>query len=330
MEPVQTVRFSPDPQQRTPFPDVKPTEADCHCDYSGDFGLDVEAEPKKRIKKKKPLAVSLPLSHHVRQALTNFFPGGHSSHVHETIREKSMAGATSSVKDGGFRSDRAYGGGIEFCYRRHNADFKAESLTAVQQRVPVSPPIIAEARKCSATSSVVVASEDDTIEQRRQQYHLTPSEIAASPNVVLNAGYDTTALQVPVTKGFTGVTGDTVLGTGNSAGGSDAVTGGRKLLSPHDAGDDDFRARNRQPVSILSSEQYFTKDFVEFFLKADEAEEFMKQVDLGGVCISFTMEVQSNLFNCYFSLGKDVQLCLQGMERLISRCLNVRSSVYTK
>ncbi|CDI86007.1 hypothetical protein, conserved [Eimeria praecox] len=57
----------------------------------------------------------------------------------------------------------------------------------------------------------------------------------------------------------------------------------RRLLDPSSAGEEDyFPARRRRRAFKRNMPEYFTRSFVEMFLKEDEVEEFMKLVDLAG------------------------------------------------
>lgn len=285
LESLQTTRFSPDPQQRMPAPDFEPSFQDGNVEYSEGFRRNVETVPSKRLEKGNSTGPVFPIGHRVRLALGNFLPRSRSSLVKETAHEKCATYAVSLVKDDDFESERSYTGNIG-CGHGRQYDFKGKCPKSVPQQVQVSPLIKADGRSFSEASSVIFVSEYDSIEQGHRHYHLMSSATAASPSTVLDSCPETTGHQAMQPKPATGITGETCVGPGN-IGGSEAGTGGRKLLSPHDAGDDDCRARNRHPVSTLAGEQYFTREFVEFFLKPDEADEFMKQVDLGGTSFPF-------------------------------------------
>lgn len=57
--------------------------------------------------------------------------------------------------------------------------------------------------------------------------------------------------------------------------------GARRLLDPNNAGEEEYSRRPRYG-SAPAAPDYFTRAFVEMFLKGDEVDEFMKQVDLAG------------------------------------------------
>lgn len=58
--------------------------------------------------------------------------------------------------------------------------------------------------------------------------------------------------------------------------------GARRLLNPNNAGEEEHSRRPRQG-STSGPPEYFTKAFVEMFLKGEEVDEFMKEVDLAGI-----------------------------------------------
>lgn len=62
-----------------------------------------------------------------------------------------------------------------------------------------------------------------------------------------------------------------------------AAEGGgiRRLLDPSNAGDEEYSRRPRYGSNATRPE-YITRSFVEMFLKGDEVDEFMKQVDVAG------------------------------------------------
>lgn len=60
-------------------------------------------------------------------------------------------------------------------------------------------------------------------------------------------------------------------------------SGTRRLLDPRHVTDDDYIANQKGLYGYSGvSPEYFTRVFVEMFLKGDEVDEFMKLVDLAG------------------------------------------------
>ncbi|KAL8274718.1 hypothetical protein Esti_001433 [Eimeria stiedai] len=111
-------------------------------------------------------------------------------------------------------------------------------------------------------------------------------------------------------------------GIGGCASPSNEGGGGRRLLDPNNAGEEEYGRRSRYGPSQPAPE-YFTRAFVEMFLRGDEVDEFMKQVDLAG----HGKINQSMLKRAVISIYKMRKALLKSLTSQASICKTVRRMI---
>ncbi|KAL8432965.1 hypothetical protein Efla_001173 [Eimeria flavescens] len=98
--------------------------------------------------------------------------------------------------------------------------------------------------------------------------------------------------------------------------------GNRRLLDPNNAGEEDYGRRVRHG-SVQSAPEYFTRQFVEIFLKGDEVDEFMKEVDLAG-----HGKINKSMFKrAVISIYKMRKALLKSLTSQASICKTVRRMI---
>ncbi|KAL8433268.1 hypothetical protein ACSSS7_004053 [Eimeria intestinalis] len=111
-------------------------------------------------------------------------------------------------------------------------------------------------------------------------------------------------------------------GAGGCASPSNEGGGGRRLLDPNNAKEEEYSRRSRYGPAQPAPE-YFTKAFVEMFLRGDEVDEFMKQVDLAG----HGKINQSMLKRAVISIYKMRKALLKSLTSQASICKTVRRMI---
>ncbi|KAL8447021.1 hypothetical protein Emag_004493 [Eimeria magna] len=111
-------------------------------------------------------------------------------------------------------------------------------------------------------------------------------------------------------------------GVGGCASPSNETGGGRRLLDPNNAGEEEYSRRSRYGPAQPAPE-YFTRAFVEMFLRGDEVDEFMKQVDLAG----HGKINQSMLKRAVISIYKMRKALLKSLTSQASICKTVRRMI---
>ncbi|KAL8452739.1 hypothetical protein Emed_001303 [Eimeria media] len=173
-----------------------------------------------------------------------------------------------------------------------------------------------------ASSSITAlrrGPEEDEEQQQRPQRVARGTAVLGAININSSLFNDGDFGTIPFPKG-----GPTSAepGVGNCASPSNETGGGRRLLDPNNAGEEEYGRRMRYGPAQPAPE-YFTRAFVEMFLRGDEVDEFMKQVDLAG----HGKINQSMLKRAVISIYKMRKALLKSLTSQASICKTVRRMI---